>query len=40
MKQHLVKRAKGTKAKHVEPGSKRMQQNGDAVVRTLAGLQA
>ena len=40
LKQHLVERAKGKKAKHVEPGSKRMQQDGDAVVRTLAGLQA
>ena len=40
LKQHLVEHAKGTKAKHVEPGSKRMQQDGDAVVITLAGLQA
>ena len=40
LKQHLVERTNGTKAKHVEPGSKRMQQDGDAVVRTLAGLQA
>ena len=29
-----------SKANHVEPGSKRMQQDGDAVVRILAGLQA
>ena len=28
LRQHLVERAKGTKAKHVQPGSKRMQQEG------------
>ena len=40
LKQHLVERTKGTKAKHVELGSNRMQQDEDAVVRALAGLQA
>ena len=40
LKHHLVERTKGTKAKHVELGSNRMQQDEDAVVRALAGLQA
>ena len=34
LRQHLVERTKGTKAKHVELGSKRMQQDEGAVVRT------
>ena len=36
LKQHLVERTKGTKTNHVELGSKRMQQDEDAVARTLA----
>ena len=39
LRQHLVERTKGTEVKHVELGSKHMQQDEGAVGRTLAGLQ-